>query len=274
VTHRSYSARQEYLDCSWRFRLHRVLELPEQPAVWFAAGKAFHSTVEDIEHEYAPGIPDLHRPSFWQDRFQEHLGSEFSDLRAVEPDESQWRTGGRVTKDAPNREDTEWWAAQGPSMVLGYLAWRQRLHAQGWQVAHVDGVPAIEMAVEAVLGTTEIKAYVDLVLEDKNGTLLVVDHKTGSRVPPSTEQLGLYSVMLERVFKRPVTWGAYFLARAGNLSPVKSLTMWDEENLGQAYDVLDHAADAGLFMPNIGIGCAQCGFKKYCVWVGGEEPTT
>ena len=45
--HASYSALTTYIDCGYLYYLGRLLEIPEQPAVWSVGGSAFHKATEE-----------------------------------------------------------------------------------------------------------------------------------------------------------------------------------------------------------------------------------
>jgi ATP-dependent helicase/DNAse subunit B len=51
--HISYSAFTTYLTCGYQYYLGRLLQLPEEPSVWSAGGRAFHYATElyDLENE-------------------------------------------------------------------------------------------------------------------------------------------------------------------------------------------------------------------------------
>ena len=49
--HLSVSQRDEFLDCSWKYALKRVLRVPERPGVAAISGKAFHLVSELIDHQ-------------------------------------------------------------------------------------------------------------------------------------------------------------------------------------------------------------------------------
>lgn len=51
--HVSYSAFITYLTCGYQYYLGRLLQIPEEPSVWAAGGKAFHLATElyDLENE-------------------------------------------------------------------------------------------------------------------------------------------------------------------------------------------------------------------------------
>jgi ATP-dependent helicase/DNAse subunit B len=50
--HVSYSALTTYIDCGYLYYLGRLLEIPEQPAVWSVGGSAFHKATEDWDRQH------------------------------------------------------------------------------------------------------------------------------------------------------------------------------------------------------------------------------
>ena len=255
MTHRSYSQKSEYLDCSWKYKLHRIDQSPELPAVWFPGGSAVHATLEQLER----GMPHDEGTDFFQKDFEHRL----YELEQIEPDRSKWMVAGRASKAWPQKETVEWWLVNGKQMVTDYIRWRTGLHQAGWGLAYVDNVPAVEMEVSGMIGTVEVKAFVDVVLEDPNHVLVPVDYKTGSR-EPGPEQLGLYSVLLERLFKRPVTWGTYYMTRKGATTQLFDLSRFTEDMLARQFETLDRAIEAEIFIPHVTPMCATCSVNRYC----------
>ena len=49
--HISYSAFTTFLDCGYQYYLGRLLNLPEEPAIWSIGGSAFHKATEDWDKE-------------------------------------------------------------------------------------------------------------------------------------------------------------------------------------------------------------------------------
>jgi putative RecB family exonuclease len=256
MTHRSYSQKSEFLDCGWKYKLHRIDQVPELPAVWFPGGSAVHATLEVCERE------QLTEPAA-RDYFANDFAHRLYELDQIEPDRSKWMVAGRASKAWPLKETVAWWEVNGLQMVSDYLRWREGLRQGGWKTASVEGVPAIEMETTGMIGTVEVKAFVDVVLEDPSGVLVPVDYKTGTR-EPGPEQLGLYSVLLERLFKRPVTWGTYYMARKGTTTQLFDLSRFTEENLARQFETLDRAIEAEIFIPHVTPMCATCSVNRYC----------
>ena len=49
--HRSYSQLSTWQSCPQKYYLSKVVQLPEKPAVYLAAGSAVHTMLELLNHE-------------------------------------------------------------------------------------------------------------------------------------------------------------------------------------------------------------------------------
>lgn len=273
---RSHSQLNDYLHCSWAYRLKRVKHYEERPSVWLAGGKAFHSVSEefDLATWQENDLSAWADPSAWTAAFTEHFDRNLDETRENNPDESQWRTAGRKTKDKPNGEDIAWWRENGPIFVNNYIQWRTS-SADTLAIAAVESRAGVELEVDMPLGGVPMIGYIDrLMVDRKSGDLMVVDLKTGSRTPASPLQLATYSVQIERVVKRPVVWGAFFDARKGVLTDPIDLSTFTADNLGVIYSALDRTVTAGNFLPRIDSHCKACGVREFCVFQGGTETAT
>lgn len=247
-----------WLDCGERFRLERVLGAPQQNAWWFLGGSAFHKASE---------LLDLGETS---DPLQAWAIAWEEELQAVKPKEVL-KAGGKVSAAYPNKEDKLWWAAKGPQMVVDYLKWREAAFEQGWQWWIMpDGKPAIEVPVFITYGDTLIKGYVDRVMVNPNGELVIVDLKSGSRVPESTLQLGTYARAFAHTQGVTATLGAYYMSRKGTLTDAKSLLHYTDSVLTQWYGSTKKAIENEIFIPKVGMFCGSCSVSKYCTAVGGN----
>lgn len=274
--HRSWSQLSSYTRCGEAFRLERVVRVPRAPAVWFAAGSAYHKVCEDfdryaVEHGLFLTLKQTSALEWGLD-FRGFLASELAEIRAQEPDETKWRTAGRKTKDKPNGEDAAWWFANGPEMVEKYIAWRVA-NAEVYDILILpNGEPALETEMTVMLGDVAVKNLPDMVLVDRNtGATIVVDRKTGARVPDDDGQLGTCKLALEQTFGIPIWYGAYFMAKTGEMTPPKELDQFDDGSLIERYKRMDAAEKAGVYLPVISNLCRTCGVRKYCQFAGGSE---
>lgn len=52
MSHASYSQVSQWLRCQKSYQLGRIQQAPQFPTVWSFAGKALHSAIEQVAHDY------------------------------------------------------------------------------------------------------------------------------------------------------------------------------------------------------------------------------
>lgn len=268
---RSHSQLNDYLHCSWSFRLKRILRIEESPSCWLPGGIAFHAATEGFDvalwEDEATVRAEGDGP--WREEFVRSFERQIEVLTEKQPDVSKWRTAGRKTADKPNGEDLDWWHTAGQDMVTGYVNWRLTT-SDTWVVATVKGAPGVEVEVRSEFGGVPVVGYVDRLFR-VDGQLVLADLKTGSRIPQPT-QLAQYSLQLEKVAGEPITWGVYYDARKQRPTDLIDLSRFTDGKFGVIYDALDRAAEAGIFLPRMDSHCNNCGVRSACVFQGGVEP--
>lgn len=259
----SYSALNTLVDCGERFRLERVVQVPQTQAWWFVGGSAFHTATELLD------LGQIEDPELaWNTAFEKEL-EEASAL--VDGDLSQIRAGGRSSKEWPNKENMDWWRAKGPGMVTDYLAWQQAKQAEGWLLFNGPAGSAIEVPIALALGDVLVKGFIDRVFVNGDGELVVVDLKTGNHKPASSLQLGVYALGVEHhLGVRPIL-GSYYMARKAELSEPASLLHYSPELVGQWFSKAKKVIEAELFMPHVTSLCGTCSVSEYCAAVGGPK---
>lgn len=274
---RSYSQLSSYAQCQWEYFLKRIMKVPEVPSVWFEGGKGFHSTGEAFDRATwntpIAEVLDKMPVEYWQNLFEIEFDLNLDKIRLIEPDESKWRTAGQPTKARPNGEDVDWWRQAGRKFVAGYIAWRISTE-DSLRICSVKGEPGIEVEVLTLLGDVPVIGFVDRLLQDiQTDVYLLVDQKSGKRVVTDTGQVGQYSVQIEQMYGLPVTYGAYYSARKGDLGDTFDLTAYTVASLGKRYQLLEAAIEAGRYAPSITSRCKACGVRYACRFQGGIEPT-
>lgn len=181
-----------------------------------------------------------------------------------------WRAAGRKSKDFPDKENGDFWQKSGPPMVDSYIAWRaKQSNFKIWEPE--PGLPAIELGATVEIGGVNVKAYMDRIFEATDGELVVVDIKAGSRTPDSDLQLGFYACVTELAFGRRPKWGGYWMARKGELTPLVDLGHLSLELLGSLLRDYQRARQQGIYLPQPGGNCNQCGVRKACAIKNGPE---
>jgi hypothetical protein len=177
------------------------------------------------------------------------------------------RVGGRATKVNPNKEDINYWQAQGPVWVEQYIAWRKQ--NPNWKIwIAPDGRPAIELELMPVVADVPVKMVIDRIFE-VDGQLVIVDLKTSKNTPTSTLQLGFYKLGLEVTFGTDalggeINWGNYYMSRGSNTVEMVDLSGYTYEKMEFLIKGFDKARKAGIFLPNTNSCQYMCGLTAHC----------
>jgi len=164
-------------------------------------------------------------------------------------------------------EDKAWWDKNGVEMVANYIRFREY---GGWQVAMINGEPAVEIELQVPVGDTFIKMAIDRVMVDPQGNYCIVDLKTGRRVPESTLQLGFYRYGLKKVYGIDINIGYYWMARQSTMTDAIDLSDYTEKKIEYLVTAFDNARKAHSFIPNTS-NCKMCGYTMHCIWYKGEK---
>ena len=195
--------------------------------------------------------------------WQEAWAEESKDI-----DLTQARTGGRATKEYPNKEDATFWNNVGPKWVESYITWRK--NNTDWKIWKTpQGVPAIELGIVPEFAGVPVKMVIDRVF-DYHGNLVVVDLKTSQQTPSSTLQLGFYKVGLGKVLGAEIKYGAYWMARQSGTTELIDLTEYTEDKLNYLASGFDKARKSGIFLPNTN-NCNRCGLTDHCQFTSKKE---
>jgi len=256
----SYSQLNGYTGCGERYRLERVLRVPQRPAWALIGGSAFHETTENHDlREHGVDVPDANFVTVFNRKIDE--AEEESGL-----DRSQFRASGRASKQWPDKENEAWWRAEGPTMLLRWINFRRNAPWDIWITP--DGMPAVEIEFDLILGDDEIdiKGYIDRVMVDRDGSLIVLDIKTGSRKVTIPRQLGTYKqgILDKWPAVKHVQYGVYWDARTGTTGDTYPLNAYDMGRLEYQYRALSEARRTGLYLPNPSSMCVSCSVNEHC----------
>ena len=200
----------------------------------------------------------------WEESFIEQI-AEVESRSSTNP--TDWRVGGRSSKANPNKEDKTWWDESGRKMFFDFInAWQE----SGFELwVSPEGVPGVEIGFNNFFGSVNVKAFADAVVVA--GTdIAVVDFKTGSYMPDSSLQLGVYASMMEMQFGVRPNKGYYYSARKAQFEEASGLDRWTIPVLTELFEQFERGIQNKIFLPNIGMSCNTCGVKDYCYAVGGE----
>lgn len=266
----SHSTVDTYLTCSWKLMLEKVERVPRIPSWSAVGGSAVHRLAEVLDLADF-GIESDSDPT----NFAEALELEVAETeeRSGLP-QAEWMAAGRATREWPKKQDKSWWLANGQQQVD---SWRRLVVNGPYQVALIDGQPAVEIEVMAEIAGAPVIGYVDRILEQVNrpDELHVVDLKSGSREPKSSRQLGTYRVLIESTLKIQPRWGWYFMTRKGmGTEPVNLDVYTQGERVQKDFERVWAAIQAGVFVAHPTELCVACGVKPYCHEQHGELADT
>jgi len=132
------------------------------------------------------------------------------------------------------------------------------------------------MPVPGVMGTLEFRSVIDQAWLCPDGTLLIVDLKSGRQLPGSfdTFQLGSQALVLAHHLgitpPAPFVKACYYDARKGIYTEsINALERHTTEELVYHVHTAEHRRRQGIYRPNVSTRtCMPCGARKLCPLVG------
>jgi putative RecB family exonuclease len=260
----SYSQVNTYLTCSEKYRLEKVVRAPKIPMWAGVGGSAVHAVTEArdrLRFSQEPG-----GPTDFQEAFDLAIAEEVE--RSGFPTE-EWTVTGRASKEWPDKETEAWWRAKGPSFCDSWDRWQDQAPWQIWVTP--EGVPAIELELHPIFGGMPDVLYIDRVMVTNDGELVVVDIKTGSRVPDGTEQLGDYAAGMEQLIGIRPTYGTFWMARKGYNTPSVDLDHHTQAAVDYRYRTARAGMEAGIFIAHPSSLCGSCPVRDACYAMKGKN---
>lgn len=185
----------------------------------------------------------------------------------------EWTAGGRASKAWPQKEDASFWLTTGPKILEKWADWWEDRKQEGWTIwTAPGGIPAIELEVKARIGSTLWRCFIDTVLVDPDGDLVIVDWKTGAMEPVAPIQLGTNALAMEKTLGVRPKYGSYFMAkRQYDLSHLYDLSVYTEDMVAPWATRAAEIEKQGLFIPHPSSLCNACGVRSFCKVMGGER---
>ena len=206
----------------------------------------------------------------WDKMWDESFLNQIAATTARNPHSNpvDWRVGGKVSTAKPNKEDKAWWDENGKKMFFDFINAWQESHFELW--VSEDNVPGVEIEFNQMFGTVPIKAFADAMVVTPAGELAVVDFKTGSYMPDSSMQLGVYACCMEMQYGVRPTKGYFYSARKGLFLEASGLDRWTIPVMTEMFEQFARGLEAEVHLPNLNMMCGSCGVKDYCYAYGGQ----
>lgn len=237
LEHTSHSAVEEYLKCPHRFYLRRIERVSTENLLAGPAGSAFHSMTEDYDNGNEP----LPYESYLQDQLED-------DTAYV----------------AIRTEDYDWWVARGDDMFDSYVKWR---NLTGWDVLGVEE----EFSVQPEGLSLPFVGFIDRRFRMSTGHVVVVDIKTGYRMPKMRTQLNEYAAA-SRIDGNQVDAVTFYDARWGSSDGLTWPIDWDANKLVEHVAPVEQAILAEKFDPQPDANkCRYCPVRQHCEYKKGSS---
>lgn len=272
----SHSQVETLTDCGEKYRLSRVVGVPEAPAMWNAGGRAFHSAAEHFERErFLAGTPSIEETlEVFHQIFEDEVSQAEHDWIEQQPDYERseivnvpWRIANR------GKEDDAWWREHGAGMVRAYVL--QSEEDQTELVATPDGQPAVEVEFMVTIAGVPFKGFIDQIRQlPKKPALIMRDLKAGARTPTSTSQLGEYGVAASILWGEPygLMRGEYYMARtARTTARIQLAEAHPRASVEYAIATAWFMKNGGLFLPRPSAYCKSCAVSAFCLYQNGER---
>jgi putative RecB family exonuclease len=271
--HLSQSQVNSYQHCPRQYVLERGLKVPSRPAWALAGGSAVHEATEEYDRALHAGT-DMD-DELVKETFHLALENQIAETEKwTDFKREDFRASGRASKQWPNKEDYEWWRANGPSMCLSWKSWRA---TSPWELAEVpdletgEMVPAIELVFDMDLGDgVTVKGAIDR-LFTYQGLTGVLDLKSGAREPQSSSQLKTYALAMSKCYGLKMDWGCYWMARTGATTTPVSMVPLDTAGIEYDFRTTRKSIDARLFPAKVSNMCSACPVRAFCYAQNGER---
>lgn len=238
--YRSVSQLNLYNSCPHRYYLERIAKVWQRPAAWLAQGSAVHEALELFERSgRAMTLEEA------QTSFSEAYSRYIEESTEITPNFEYWFASGpyRGEQDTARRHGI------GLEQVERYFRWVDLCPPEKVWITP-DGVPAVELKFDIELDGIPVTGFIDLVVTDHGGGLIVRDHKTGNK-PGDDFQLAVYSLAIAETYgiERP-RYGDYWMGKSGKATYPFDLSDWTKERITERFRELDDGVKSERFDPD------------------------
>ena len=235
-----------FTNCPLAFRFSQIEHRPEPPSPPSVKGTLVHAALEGLFWHHRAG-----------DRTPAAAAAELERAWAMMQDDDEF------VQLELDRETADAFLAEARALVENYF------RLEDPNEAHVVGV---ELGVETMVDGMRLRGIIDRLDVAPDGSLIVVDYKTG-RAPSERFERGslggvqTYALLCESVLGRaPAEVRLLYLRQPIAISSVAS----EQTIRGQrrrtlaVWSAIEKACDAEDFRPHVGPLCDYCNFKASC----------
>lgn len=258
--HISYSQIFTYLTCSLKYRFRYVLKkAPERIGVSLPFGTAMHRALEFYYRAFGDGR--IAKLSILQELFEEDLTSALDEKQDL-------IVYGKVMADKDSAIVT------GRAMLKAFY---ESIDLTGWWFVDVELPLAARLFTEDGKPTDyELVGFVDLVMRDPQGDLVVIDHKTAARAKVQADvdadlQMSVYAYLLAAnryIFPTATVQCRYDVLRKLKTPKLEhyhtTRSAADRKRLVKIAVQVLRGIEAGVFVPNRSWMCTDCEYGQAC----------
>ena len=246
----SFSQLAAFSTCPLQYKFAFVLKIP---APTDKASLIFGRVLHNVLHDF---LEPLESAGSVQDSLFNKPKTALTEEKLLELYEERWQADGYGSK-----EEREKYYQKGQKILKTF-----------WTNLKTDGLPEIiflEKSFTFKVGDGIIKGAIDRVDKLPDGTLEIIDYKTGNPKEKleyaDKRQLILYKIFLEEFLKIKVSKLSYYYLE-GTYKTSFEAKEKDVEKLRQ--EVLDEITEIkkGNFPPNPSELCKYCDFRDICQW--------
>lgn len=283
VKHWSFSQLTTLEDCGVKYRLQRLEGVPQVPQWANVGGTAFHLATETYDRAVfniqsigarVPMITHEIARDQWEVAFATTINTVAQET-GVEPGEEgqHWRAA------RGGAENYTWWLTSGPDFVYQYIKMRENDLAAVAPITPlaINGELVIEWEYERTvsgpLGDLTMKGVVDRAYLRPDGSIMIVDLKTG-RSELDGAQLAEYAYAILDAPNPPGevgVFGQFWDARRGiHSEPIDLLAEYPHDMLVYRLHAAEAARRAGIYSPRKSSYCVSCSVRYACP-IGGPS---
>jgi putative RecB family exonuclease len=246
----------KFTSCPLSFRYAHIDRYPEPPSVHMVKGTVVHSALENL---------------FW-----DHPAGQRTEAAAIDALEQAWAT----LRDDPESE----YAALNltPGGDAAFIDEARKLVHNYFVLEDPDQVHAVgvELMLEADIAGVRVRGIIDRLDLRPDGSLVVIDYKTG-RAPGERYERGnlvgvhVYAMLCEQVLgQAPAEVRLLHLREpiAITAVPTEQSLRGQARRTGAVWQAIERACATEDFRPHPSALCGHCAFRSMCPAVGGEEP--